>query len=210
VDLSAFYLDILKDRLYTSPAKSLARKSAQTVMYAISDAMIKLMAPLLPFTAEEVWKYMPAVQNKAESIHMLMLPEINAAWNNEALAQKWEIILKVRSDVAKALEEARVKKIIGHSLDAAVTIYAEGDAAAVLREYAEILRDVFIISRASVSNSPLNGAYQSKEIQGVSILVESAGGQKCERCWVYEDSVGSFADHPTICHRCHGALTQIA
>ncbi len=210
VDLSAFYLDILKDRLYTSPAKSRARKSAQTVMYAISDAMVRLMAPLLPFTAEEVWKYMPAASDKAESVHLLMLPEINDAWKNEALAQKWELILKIRSDVAKALEEARVKKIIGHSLDAAVTIFAEGDAAAVLQEYADILRDVFIISRASVSSTPLNDAYQGKEVAGVSILVQSAGGQKCERCWVYEDSVGKYEDHPTICHRCHDALMQMA
>ena len=210
VDLSAFYLDILKDRLYTSPPQSPERRSAQTVMYEVLNAMVRLMAPLLPFTAEEIWQYMPAADGKPESIHLTLLPQADAAWKNEELARQWELILKVRGDVTKALEEARAQKRIGHSLDAAVTLSAPGEIGGVLRQYADVLRDIFIVSRASVSDSALSDAYQSKEVEGLVIRVEPSGGQKCERCWVYEDSVGQNPDHPAICNRCQDSLAKIS
>ena len=110
VDLSAFYLDILKDRLYTSPPDSQARRSAQTAMYRIIDAIVRLMAPILPITAEEIWTYMPDYEGKKESIHLENMPEVDKMWTNADLAEKWERILKVRGEVTKALEEARADK----------------------------------------------------------------------------------------------------
>ena len=121
LDLSAFYLDILKDRLYTSPPKSAARKSAQTVMYLLMDSLARLMAPLLPVTADEIWKHMPGLKDKASSVHLTLLPAVNSQWKDESLAQSWEKILQVRAEVTKALEEARSQKRIGHPLDASVT-----------------------------------------------------------------------------------------
>ena len=127
LDLSAFYLDILKDRLYTLPPKSVGRKSAQTVIYLLMDTLVRLMAPLLPFTADEIWKHMPGFKDKASSVHLTLLPAVNSQWKDESLAQKWEKILQVRAEVTKALEKARTEKRIGHPLDAAVIISAEAD-----------------------------------------------------------------------------------
>ena len=124
VDLSALYLDILKDRLYTSPAASRERRSAQTVLHALLDALARLMAPILSFTAEEIWQHMPAAPGKAASIHLALLPAVDAALVDADLAERWELLLRVRGEVTKALEEARAKKEIGHALDAAVTIAA--------------------------------------------------------------------------------------
>ena len=206
LDLSAFYLDILKDRLYTSPAKSADRRSAQTVMYAILDAMVKLMAPILPFTAEEIWKYMPEQEGKAESIHLMQLPELSALPQNAELAAKWEKILDVRGEVTKALEEARIRKEIGHALDAAVSISAEGEFADVLKSYEKDLAAIFIVSKAGLAEGTLENAFSSEIIKGLHIQVKPAAGEKCERCWVHDTSVGSIADHPGICSRCKANL----
>ncbi|MEZ4529081.1 MAG: class I tRNA ligase family protein, partial [Desulfobacterales bacterium] len=209
VDLSAFYLDILKDRLYTSPAKSADRRSAQTVMYAILDAMVKLMAPILPFTAEEIWKYMPEHAGKAESIHMTGLPDAAAFLKNPELAAKWEKILDVRGEVTKALEEARIRKEIGHPLDAAVAISTEGEFADVLKCYEKELSAIFIVSKAGLSAGNLENAFASEIINGLQIQVKPAEGEKCERCWVHDTSVGTIAEHPGICTRCKANLNAM-
>ncbi|GAB6908083.1 isoleucyl-tRNA synthetase [Desulfosarcina cetonica] len=209
VDLSAFYLDILKDRLYTSPAASLARRSAQTAMYAILDAMARIMAPIMPFTAEEIWAYLPAVADKAESIHLVSFPKPDAALRDETLAAKWETLIKVRAEVTKALEQARSDKVIGHSLDAAVTVGLSDDLYAVMAEFETDLRSILIVSRATVAKGELTDAYKAQEVEGLWVKVAPAKGEKCQRCWVHDDSVGSIADHPTICARCSGALAQM-
>ena len=136
VDLSALYLDILKDRLYTSPAASRERRSAQTVLHALLDTLARLMAPILPFTSEEIWQHMPAAPGKPASIHLALLPAVDAALVDADLAERWELLLRVRGEVTKALEEARVKKEIGHALDAAVTIAADAELYARLAPYA--------------------------------------------------------------------------
>jgi isoleucyl-tRNA synthetase len=118
LDLSAFYLDVLKDRLYTSPPASPERRSAQTAMYIILDTLAKLMAPILAFTAEEIWRFMPACAGKPQSIHMARLPEVKPEWEDATLSARWQRLLEARSEVTKALEAARVEKKIGHSLDA--------------------------------------------------------------------------------------------
>jgi isoleucyl-tRNA synthetase len=210
LDLSAFYLDILKDRLYTSAPKSDARRSAQTVMYFLLDSLIRIMAPLLPFTAEEIWAYMPAHSDKVPSVHLTLLPEVNSQWKNEGLVQKWEAILNVRAEVTKALEEARTAKQIGHPLDAAVTISAKEDLHDLLHPHAEDLRFIFIVSRISLlKDKKLEGSFESEKIKGLSIKIETAPGEKCERCWIHETSVGSDSAHPTICRRCCKALAAM-
>ncbi|MCP4111240.1 MAG: isoleucine--tRNA ligase [Desulfobacteraceae bacterium] len=209
VDLSSFYLDILKDRLYTSPPESDQRRSAQTVMYAVLDSIVRLMAPLLPFTAEEVWKYMPENKGKEESVHFISLPDVKEEWKNAELAKKWNQLLDVRGEVTKALEEARAKKEIGHSLDASVTICTDSDLFDVLNSYADDLRAMFIVSNVSLAREKEPGAYESKEVEGLSVKVGPAPGEKCERCWVHDPSVGANSEHPTVCRRCCGALENI-
>lgn len=216
VDLSAFYLDIVKDRLYTSPAKALKRRSAQTVMYALIDTIARIMAPILPFTSEEIWKYMPpASGEREESVHLAMLPRVNEGRKDDALAAKWKILLDIRGLVTKALEEARTRKLIGHSLNAAVTLYVDEEKYALLDTYADELREYFIVSGVSYrkidASQPLPAeAVSSAELDGVAVEVARAAGDKCERCWVHDVSVGADALHPTICVRCLQALKSIS
>jgi len=211
LDLSAFYLDILKDRLYTSPPKSGARKSAQTVMHILLDSLARLMAPLLPFTAEEVWAHMPNGSGRAPSVHLTSLPEANSKWENEDLARCWEKILDVRAEVTKALEEARAVKQIGHPLDAAVTISLKADDYNALLPYAGELRSIFIVSNVSLlKDEKIDGGYESENVEGLHIGIGSAPGEKCERCWVHEPTVGTDSEHPSICERCQKALAEMS
>lgn len=210
LDLSSFYLDILKDRLYISPPASLERKSAQTVMHIILDTVARLMAPILPFTAEEIWNFMPQLNGKENSIHMAALPAANSDWLDASLSQQWERLLTIRGEVTKALEEARAKKLIGHPLDAAVSIFAPQDLYHALLPFADDLRSILIISKASLVNDVKpEGAFESQEVKGLFILVEPAEGEKCERCWIHEPTVGTNSEHPTICNRCLGILDRI-
>jgi isoleucyl-tRNA synthetase len=210
LDLSAFYLDVLKDRLYTSPPDSSERRSAQTAMYLILDAMTRLMAPILAFTAEEIWAHLPAYPGKAESVHLAAMPVVREAWRDNALQANWEKLLAVRGEVTKALEAARIRKLIGHPLDAAVTLSAPEELYAALAPFADQLRAVFIVSWAGLERQvQLENAFTSEDVEGLQILVERAAGEKCERCWVHEPSVGSCGDHPTICNRCKNALERI-
>ena len=208
VDLSAFYLDVLKDRLYTSPAGSPERRSAQTVMYAVLDALVRIMAPILPFTAEEIWRYMPAVKEKEASIHLALYPAVKPEWMDSALAEEWQSLLAVRGEVTRALEEARAQKQIGHPLDARVMISAGDVLYRLLLSYQEDLKPLFIVSQVILleSRRPLSSAYISQEIPGLSIQVSPAEGAKCERCWVYDPGVGSHPEHATLCPRCLNAI----
>lgn len=191
VEMSNFYLDIIKDRLYTSKPDSKERKSAQTAMYLILDAMVKILAPMTCFTAEEIWKYMPHTESEnVESVMLTKYPEVNSQYENKELEAKWEKIIAIKEDVAKKLEEARAAKVIGHSLNAKVVISAEGADYEFLKENEEILMTVFIVSGLEI-------------VQGASdIRVEVAEGEKCERCWMYSTTVGEDKENPTICHRC--------
>lgn len=209
LDLSAFYLDVLKDRLYTSPPLSVDRRSAQTAIYKLLDALSRLMAPILAFTADEIWQYMPAVDNREASIHLAGLPDVDPAFLDNDLASRWEQILKLRGVVTKALEEARAKKEIGHPLDASVTIFVNDEWNDAMAPYADDLRSIFIVSQAELKCSDDVGeAFSSDEIEGISIQVQPASGQKCNRCWIHDLTVGSSAENPTICSRCENALNQ--
>jgi isoleucyl-tRNA synthetase len=207
LDMSAFYLDVLKDRLYTSPQKNLARRSAQTAMFDILDAMVRLMAPVMVFTAEEIWDHMPGNSGREKSVHLAPSPEVNREHTNNELAEQWEKILAVRGEVTKGLEKARSDKVIGHSLDAAVTLSLPADLFESLSRYKEEFRTIFIVSSVNVlCDEPLNGAYQSDQIPNLQVKVVPASGEKCERCWVHDPTVGEDEVHKNICARCVSAM----
>ena len=196
-DMSNFYLDIIKDRLYTYKADSLERRSAQTVMYEILDSLVKILAPMTCFTAEEIWKAMPhRVGENVESVMLTDYPVYNPKYENKELEARWEKIIDLKSEVAKKLEEARMEKVIGHSLNAKVTLFANEDKYEELLKDKELLTTVFIVSKVEVENS-------LREVdKEVGIKVEPADGEKCERCWMYSETVGDNHDHPTLCKRC--------
>ncbi|MDJ0809562.1 MAG: isoleucine--tRNA ligase [Desulfobacterales bacterium] len=211
LDLSAFYLDILKDRLYASAPDVESRRGAQTVIHIVLDTMARLMAPILAFTAEEVWQYMPDLADKPASVHAAPMPTVRTEWQDEALAEKWGHLLAVRGEVTKALEAARSAKLIGHPLDAAVTLAAPPPHDEVLKAYAPILDKLFIVSQVDLAAAAPGGEheYHSPEIEGLAIAVAKAPGTKCERCWIHATTVGDDPDHPTVCDRCRRELSRI-
>ena len=197
VQMSNFYLDIIKDRLYTAKPDSIERRAAQTTMYKILDALVKILAPMTCFTAEEIWKYMPhSASEKQESVMLTQYPEVNNEYDNKELEEKWNKIIKLKDIVSKKLEEARAEKIIGHSLNAKVTIYANANDYEFLKNNQELLMTVFIISDLQLEKSD----------EEMKVEVEQAEGQKCERCWMYSKTVGQDKDNPTICNRCSQAI----
>ena len=195
VDMSNFYLDIIKDRLYTAKPDSVERRSAQTAMYEILNSLVRILAPMTVFTAEEIWKYIKHKDGgNTDSVMLSYYPEVNPKFENKELEVKWDRIIKLKEDVAKVLEEARAVKMIGHSLNAKVVLSAEGEELKFLNENEDLLLTVFIVSGLEI-------------VEGKSeIKVEVANGEKCERCWMYSTTVGKDSAHPTICARCSEAL----
>lgn len=211
VDLSSIYLDILKDRLYTSLPDSTERRAAQTVMYEILNTLVAVISPVLAFTAEEAWQYMPRTHNMPESIQLAKWPEAHSEYLNTELERKWDKILALRGEITKALENARRSKVIGHSLDATVTVYASGDELALLKGIASDLATILIVSSVDIQENADNApqdAYRAEEIP-VAVVVAPASGEKCERCWIYTDSVGHHETHTTLCARCADVVTNL-
>jgi isoleucyl-tRNA synthetase len=193
-ELGAFYLDVLKDRLYTTAPKSLARRSAQTALWNITHAMLRWMAPFLSFTAEEAWK----VFGTSESIFLEEYAEIGSP-DTELLA-KWERLRAIRDFVNKSIEDLRTEGKVGSSLQANVTIRAGESDLALLRALGDDLKFVFITSKATVA--PLGDG------QGeLAVEVVASDGTKCERCWHWRHDVGSDAAHPAICGRCAATIS---
>jgi isoleucyl-tRNA synthetase len=207
VDMSAFYLDILKDRLYTARTASVERRSGQTAMHKILSTVVRLMAPVLSFTADEVWGYLQ--EGKAvPSVFLADFPKVEQQFLDDALGARWEQLQAVRSEAAKVLEALRKDKKIGHSLDAQVTLSAGDGLYDLLKQYERDLAFIFIVSQADVvkeSETPAD-AFTSDAVKGLKIAAGPAKGQKCGRCWMYQESVGTVADHPQICSRCAGNL----
>lgn len=194
-DLSNFYLDIIKDRLYCEAEHSVERRAAQTAMYRILSAIIRLIAPILSFTAEEIWSYMPhPATDDAESVFLNQMPEKSGLTASDAFTAKWNLIEQTRLEVNKVLESKRNEKVIGKSLEAAVTIaVSDADLLAQYQAIAADLETVLIVSSVQVVQ---------KESGETTYSVEKASGEKCERCWCYSETVGKDAAHPTLCARC--------
>jgi len=201
VDLSAFYLDVLKDRVYTSAATSPERRAAQTAMFLLLEGITRLMAPVLSFTADEVWSYLPRRGGEAGSVHLAEFPQVDETVLDEALGERWERLLGVRDEVLKVLEAARQRKLIGNALEAKVEILAGHALLPFLRGYAKDLPTIFIVSAVDLKPAPAG----SPEL---SVVVHRAPGKKCERCWVYRESVGQSAEYPTVCDRCVAVLAS--
>ncbi len=203
VEMSNFYLDIIKDRLYTSKPDDIKRRAAQTTMYKILSALVRILAPMASYTAEEIWIYMPHPNDeRLESVMLSYYPKANPEYDNEELDIKWNKLTKIKDEVAKELEIARNKKIIGHSLNAKVTLYLEEPDYELLKDKEELLKQIFIVSDVEVSGNRRN---DDDEVE-VGVKVEQAPGEKCERCWMYSETVGEDKENPTICKRCSEAL----
>ncbi len=208
VDLSSIYLDFQKDILYTFAAKSKRRKSAQTTMYIILDTLTRICAPILTFTAEEVWSNIPGKHNESIFLNTITKPE----YVNKKLDMKWTKILPIRVEILKALEKARKDKFVGSSLEAGIGIFASGDTYFEVRDNAELLKMLTIVSDLQILNEvPENSeyAFKSSEITGLIVTVNKAPGLKCERCWTFRKTVGSNKNHATICSRCIDALEEM-
>lgn len=205
VDMSSFYLDILKDRLYTFKGDSPERRAAQWVLYQILTVMTRLMAPILSFTAEEIWSFMPG--EKEESVFLSDFPLPDERYMKSDLEVRWARLIAVRDEVNKALEIKRQEKFIGNSLEAKVKVFLTGEDYKLLTQYRDFLPTLFIVSAVDIFDSgPVEKAYRSEEIPDLFISIEHAPGRKCERCWNWSESVGSFMDAPDVCHRCYRVM----
>jgi len=205
VTLSARYFDIIKDRLYTAAPRSHARRSAQTALHRIADALARLLAPVLVFTADEIWENLPRAENDLEKpfapVHVAEFPT-PAGLRDAELAARWSQLYEVRDVVLRALEDARNAKLIGSGLEARIEIAAPDPVYTLLAEYEDQLRYTFIVSQvALVKTDDANAP--------VSVKVERAAGEKCERCWNYSTRVGESPRYPTACERCVEALGEI-
>jgi isoleucyl-tRNA synthetase len=214
VDLSAFYFDVLKDRLYISAPKSKGRRSAQTAIWRIGEALVRLLAPIMSFTSEEVWDYLPKVAGRSKSVHLAWFPSAEdilgkaqsaaSSSEEESSSRDWATLRSVRDEVLKALEEARNNKLIGTGLEAQVIVAASDPVYSVLARHADQLRYLFIVSAVTLTRASGNGT------GSVHVEVKKADGLKCERCWNYSTHVGEDKDYPTVCERCSAVLKEIS
>jgi isoleucyl-tRNA synthetase len=213
VTLSARYFDITKDRLYTAAPKSASRRSAQTALNYIADALARLLAPVLSFTADEIWENLPEVKTRGAnadesaavptSVHVAEFPVALSAEREAGLLERWARLFEVRDIVLRGLEEARTAKLIGSGLEAHVRVEARRSTYELLESYREELRYLFIVSQVSLT------LLEAEAGEDIRVTVERAAGQKCERCWNYSTLVGQFTRYPTACERCVEALAEI-
>jgi isoleucyl-tRNA synthetase len=210
VDLSAFYFDVLKDRLYISAPKSEARRSAQTAVWRIGEALVRMLAPIMSFTCEEIWPYLPKTATREESVHLAQFPVVAEILGGASLpaagsksGEEWARLRAVRDEVLKALEEARNNKLIGTGLEAQVSITASDPLYSVLQRHGGDLRYLFIVSAVTLTQGSGNGA------GGVHVEVKKADGAKCDRCWNYSTHVGEDQAYPTVCERCSAVLKEL-
>ena len=201
VEMSSFYLDIIKDRLYASKADDKKRRSAQTAMYEIMKDLVVMLTPVLSFTMEEVYQFMSKPSDAPISVQMLPWPTIHTEYMDKALEEKWDEFIAIRGEITKVLEAARRDKKIGHSLDAKVELHATGHSLEVLKTVAKDLANLLIVSQAEIKEG-LEGGETATGLDTLKVTVKPAEGHKCERCWIYSDTVGKDPEHPTLCARC--------
>ncbi len=211
VDLSAIYFDVLKDRLYTSAPKSEARRSAQTALWRLGEALVRLLAPVMSFTSDEIWGFLPVMPGRVESVHMEHFPapqdltgELPDGFDVAAVESDWNTLLSVRDEALKALESARAEKKIGSGLEAQLRLSAPESVYPVLERHREQLRYLFIVSDVVLEKSAATNGDA-----GLAITVNRAPGEKCERCWNYSTHVGEDKNYPTVCERCSAVLAEI-
>jgi isoleucyl-tRNA synthetase len=199
VDLSAFYLDVLKDRMYTFAPTNPARRSAQTVLWQITEALVRLVAPILSFTADEVWEHLPAVEGRPASVHLALFPKPEEIFSEDPapLIEEWKRIFVVRDAALVLLENERQAKLIGKSLEAQLKITASGDFLSILQRYRDGLKEIFNVSDVTILEGP------------ESIVPLSASGTKCARCWNFMPEVSNYGIWENVCTRCHGALHEM-
>ena len=209
IDMSNFYLDIIKDRLYVLPQNSPSRRAAQTVLAEILRTLTLLIAPVISFTAEEIWSYIPF--KKEESAMLAAWPELPAFYEDEELAARWEILLQLKEEVNRILETARRDKVIGSSLQAAVDLYPDEDLYKKLVDYADFLPVLLIVSSCHLHEPGAVAGGDSVEAQELKlrIKVSKAAGEKCQRCWMYSTTVGENKEYEDVCSRC-GEILQKA
>jgi isoleucyl-tRNA synthetase len=192
--MSNFYLDILKDRLYTFGDRSKARRSAQTVLYKILSVITRQMAPIIPFTAEEIWGYL----HKDSSVHLADWPKVENGLIDLELEARWQRLINLREEILKALEEKRIAKLIGSPLEAKVALVVSSkEEYEFLNRYLEILRYIFIVSQVELIKG------DNREIH-----VLKAEGKKCSRCWNWSVLVGADESNPTLCERCASVVRE--
>ena len=216
VDMSNFYLDIIKDRLYCEEKDGAKRRSAQTALFLILDTMTKIMAPILAFTSDEIWLSMP--HRSSDDARNVVFNDMNKPFTDYALdekaMEKWSTVEKLRDDVNVVLEAARAEKKIGKALEAHVALHAGDDAAsaALVQVMGLNLAELFIVSDCQVSNgSPDTASTVGKgtNFPGLTVEVSEAKGAKCARCWMHSPTVGADADHPTLCARCAAVVRNL-
>ena len=206
MEMSSFYLDIVKDRLYCEGTTSIERRSAQTVLTEVLKVLVRIISPVLSFTADEIWERIPEALKEEESVHLSKWIEANPEYLNEELAKKWDKIARLRREVNKKLEAERQNGLIGHSLDARVLLNIANDEYSFIKDYTENeVSDLFIVSQVKFVNDNL----AESEIEGISISVEKASGEKCERCWKYDEEVGHDHNHSDVCPRCASVLEKM-
>ena len=206
MEMSSFYLDIVKDRLYCEGTTSIERRSAQTVLTEVLKVLVRIISPVLSFTADEIWERIPEALKEEESVHLSKWIEANPEYLNEELAKKWDKIARLRREVNKKLEAERQTGLIGHSLDARVLLNIANDEYLFIKDYTENeVSDLFIVSQVKFVNDNL----AESEIEGISISVEKASGEKCERCWKYDEEVGHDHNHSDVCPRCASVLEKM-
>ena len=206
MEMSSFYLDIVKDRLYCEGTTSIERRSAQTVLTEVLKVLVRIISPVLSFTADEIWERIPEALKEEESVHLSKWIEANPEYLNEELAKKWDKIARLRREVNKKLEAERQTGLIGHSLDARVLLNIANTEYSFIKDYTENeVSDLFIVSQVKFVNDNL----AESEIEGISISVEKASGEKCERCWKYDEEVGHDHNHSDVCPRCASVLEKM-
>ncbi|QJW45968.1 isoleucine--tRNA ligase [bacterium BFN5] len=211
IDLSSIYLDILKDRIYTSLPDSVERRSAQTVMYEILTTLVTLVAPVLTFSSEEVWQYMPKEPGMQESVQLAAWPAAHPEYLDSKLESKWNQILTVRGEITKALETARRNKVIGHSLDATVQVYADHAEYELLDSIRDDLATILIVSEVKLFKNTTSAPADAYQAEGLdlAVAVSPATGEKCERCWIHGETIGINKEYEKLCSRCASVVEKL-
>jgi isoleucyl-tRNA synthetase len=214
VDLSAFYIDVLKDRMYTFAPTSMARRSAQTALWRITETLTRLVAPILSFTADEVWEYLPPVAEREDSVHLALFPKPEEVFsgNPVPVLEEWKSLLAVRDQVLKQLEQARQEKVIGKALEADVAIASSGQSCEFLKKYEASLKELFNVSKVEIVPANIDlkrGFVWQVDGDEIHIQVSLASGHKCARCWNFMPEVSNYGVWENVCTRCQNALREM-